>query len=154
MKKVVYHGTLERQAPHEHGYPFHAGTLKAANDRLDDEMESGVDWDPEGTGTPQIGVGQVHAYEISDNAPTSRRVWEDPKFETNKSVPEHSQTRVYPYKNAVEDKGSTSYVIPAAFVGNHVKHLNTTQFLINADKQQHDGIMSGMASMLGKPSTK
>lgn len=31
--KIVYHGTLSEEAPHEHGYPFHAGTLRAADGR-------------------------------------------------------------------------------------------------------------------------
>lgn len=156
MGKIVYHSTLSEKAPHEYGYPFHAGTNKAANDRLDDEIEHGMDWDPEGTGKAQVGIGQIHAYEISDDAPTSRRVWEDPMFSENesKAVPEGSQTRIYPYKNEREDKGSTSYVIPAAFVGNHVKHLNTQQFLINADADSEKSFMGAISTMVGGPFKK
>jgi len=153
MSKVAYHGTVSGEAPHVHGYPFHAGTFEAANARLDDELENGVDWDPEGTGKPQIGIGQIHAYEISDDAPTSKRVWEDPMFYENedRAVPEHKENRIYPYKNAIEDKGSTSYVIPAAFVGNHVKHLNKTQFFINATHDDEQAIYNAISAMAGGP---
>jgi hypothetical protein len=149
-KRIVYHGTIEGKAPHEHGYPFHAGTYRAANDRLDDEMQH-TDWNWEGNGVPSLSVGQIHAYEISDKAPTSRRTWEDPMFYNNESraVPENSQTRIYPYKNEREDRGSTSFVVPSAFVGNHVKHLNTQQFLINAIDDRGDTVYNAMSTMVG-----
>jgi hypothetical protein len=163
MPKIVYHGTLSNAAPHEHGYPFHAGTYKAANDRLDDEIEHGVDWDPEGTGKAQVGIGQIHSYEVSDDAPTSKRVWGDPDVGFQRAtwerdgddgpptpeVPEHKQNRIYPYKNDREDKGSTSYVVPSSFVGNHVKHLNTQQFLINADANSEKSFMGSISAMVG-----
>lgn len=119
-KKIVYHGTLSDEAPHTYGYPFHAGTLRAADDRVADEESYGVDWDEAGAG-----VASVHAYEVSDTAPTSKKTWEDPMYFENEktAVPEHKENRIYPYKNMREDKGSTSYVIPSSFVGNHVKHL-------------------------------
>lgn len=150
-KKIVYHGTIEGKAPHEHGYPFHAGTQRAASERLDDEISHGMDWDPENTGKPSIGVGQVHAYEISDKAPTSRRTWQDPMFaeDETQAVPEHKQNRIYPYKNEREDRGSTSFVIPSSFVGGHVKHLNTTQFLINADRNEEATLMNAASTMVG-----
>jgi hypothetical protein len=151
MGKIVYHGTVGGSAPHEHGYPFHAGTYRAANDRLDDEISHGVDWDPEGTGKSQVGIGQIHSYEISDSAPTSKRLWEDPMFpeNENRAVPEHKQNRIYPYKNEREDRDSTSYVIPSGFVGNHVKHLNTQQFLINADADSEKSFMGAISVMSG-----
>lgn len=113
MGKIVYHGTFSQEAPHAYNEPFHAGTLRSAYDRLDEAEELG-------------GVEAVHGYEISDNAPTSRKMWADPLDDYDDSptqVPEYNQKRIYPYKNTVEDKGSTSYVIPSKFVGNHVKHL-------------------------------
>ena len=153
MSKIVYHGTVSSGAPHVWGSPFHAGTLRAANERLDDEIEHGVAWDAENKGILAIGIGQIHAYEISDDAPTSRKVWEDPMFseDESKAVPEHKENRIYPYKNEREDKGLTSYVIPSSFVGTHVKHLNTTQFLINADKEQESSIMGAISTMAGGP---
>jgi hypothetical protein len=156
MGKIVYHGTVGGSAPHEHGYPFHAGTYRAANDRLDDEISHGVDWDPEGTGKSQVGIGQIHSYEISDSAPTSKRLWEDPMFpeNENRAVPEHKQNRIYPYKNEREDRDSTSYVIPSGFVGNHVKHLNTQQFLINADADAEKAFMGAVSTMVGGPFKK
>lgn len=121
MGKIVYHGTLSDEAPHEHGFPFHAGTLRAANDRIDDEVSHGIYWDSVDRG---VGIS-IHAYEIDDNAPISRKVWEDPMFFENeeKAVPEHKENRIYRYKNAREDRGAISYVIPSSFVGKHVKHL-------------------------------
>ena len=156
MGKIVYHGTVESEAPHTYGYPFHAGTLRAANDRLDDEIQHGVDWDPEGTGKAQIGIGRIHSYEVSDNAPTSKRTWEDPMFyeNENRAVPEHKQNRIYPYTNEREDRDSTSYVIPSTFVGTHVKHLSTQQFLINADKDNHNSFMGAISTMVGGPFKK
>lgn len=150
MGKIVYHGTVSNAAPHEHGYPFHAGTLRAANDRLDDEISHGVDWE-DGSDTPRLAIGQIHAYEISDSAPTSKKTWEDPMFYENetKAVPEHKENRIYPYSNAQEDRGSTSYVIPSGFVGNHVKHLNTSQFLINATKERETDFMNAITAMSG-----
>jgi hypothetical protein len=110
--KIVYHGTFESKPPHEYDQEtFHAGTRKAADDRLDEAEEAG-------------GIATMHAYEISDTAPTSRvKDWEDPYNRGGKIVPEHKTNRIYPYTNAVEDAGSTSYVIPSHFVGKHVKHL-------------------------------
>jgi hypothetical protein len=120
MGKIVYHGTLSNEAPHEHGFPFHAGTLRAANDRIDDEISHGTDWDS----VDRVGIS-LHAYEINDDAPMSRRVWDDPMFAENEenAVPEHKENRIYRYKNAIEDRGAISYVIPSSFVGKHVKHL-------------------------------
>jgi len=157
MGKIVYHSSLSEKAPHEYGERFHAGTNKAANDRLDDEIEHGMDWDPEGTGKAQVGIGQIHAYEISDSAPISRHTWSDPDIGSRgylDRVPEHKDNRIYPYKNNREDKGSTSYVIPAAFVGNHVKHLNTQQFLINADADSEKSFMGAISVMAGGPFKK
>lgn len=146
-KRIVYHGTTTEEPPHKHGYPFHAGSRKAAYDRLDDEVNNGFYWEDD---EPEVLVGQVHAYEISDKAPTSRRTWEDPDFhDVSKSVPEHKENRIYPYTNKYEDKGSTSYVVPSKFVGNHVKHLSTEQFFINTTNEQDDTVYNTMSTMVG-----
>ena len=145
--KIVYHGTLSEEAPHEHGYPFHAGTSRAANERLDDEIQNGVDW-----GEATRGVASIHAYEVSDTAPTSRRVWQDPMFgeDENKFVPEHKENRIYPYKNDREDRGSTSYVIPSNFVGKHVKHLGVQfQQLVNPYDGRDEAVYNAMSTMSG-----
>jgi hypothetical protein len=121
VPKIVYHGTLSDEPPHTYGEPFHAGTLRAASERLDDEISHGVDWDEVGTATAKI-----HKYEISDTAPISRKMWDDPMFYSEEGglpVPEHKQNRIYPYVNSREDVNNPSYVIPSQFVGNHVKHL-------------------------------
>jgi len=129
MGRIVYHGTVESDAPHTYGFPFHAGSLRAAQERLDDELSHGIDTDE----TPVV-TASIHAYDVDESAPTSRRVWQDPMFyeDERRAVPEHKENRIYPYKNAREDRDSTSYVIPSSFVGKHVKHLGV-QF-----QQVHD----------------
>lgn len=121
MKKIVYHGTFSEKAPHEYEQEtFHAGTLRSTEDRLEDEASHGIDFSE--VATP---IWTVHKYEISDEAPMSRRMWSDPMFPNTNAieVPEYKTNRIYPYKNAREDRGSTSYVIPSNFVGGPVKHL-------------------------------
>jgi hypothetical protein len=151
MPKRVYHGTLSSDPPHEYGYPFHAGTLQAANDRIDDEISHGVYWEEK---NPII-TTHIHEYEIADDAPTSSKTWEDPMFYDNarKAVPEHSQSRIYPYINDREDRGSTSYVIPSRFVheGQHVKHLRTEQFFANMSKDEENVAFNAMSTMVGGP---
>lgn len=139
MGKIVYHGTFSDKAPHEYGEPFHTGTEKAAHDRLAEAEEVG-------------GIATVHAYSISDDAPMSRLTWADPydyPDEGPNVVPEFNQKRIYPYKNSVEDSGSTSYVIPSDFVGRHVTHLGP-QF----KKPRGEGgkaIMNAVSTMVGGP---
>lgn len=119
-KKIVYHGTVENEPPHVHGFPFHAGSKRAAQERIDDEISHGMSVDE-----PTRVTASYHAYEIDDESPMSKRTWQDPMFyqDERKAVPEHKENRIYPYTNEREDRGSTSYVIPSSFVGKHVKHL-------------------------------
>lgn len=151
MGKIVYHGTFSETPPHVHGEPFHAGTEYAAEDRLNgNEDFPGYDWFNEESGN--IPIGQIHAYEISDDAPTSKKVWEDPFFSdiSKDAVPEHKENRIYPYVNRIEDKGSTSYVIPSSFVGNHVKHLGVQfQYLNTNSKYDRDAIYNAITAMAG-----
>lgn len=147
MPKIVYHGTIGSTAPHTWGEPFHAGTLQAADDRLDDEISHGVDWDEFGG----VGISSIHAYEISDTAPTSKRTWEDPMFyeNENRAVPEHKQNRIYPYTNAREHKGSTSYVIPSEFVGKQVKHLGVQFQAVIGGREKEQAVENAITAMLG-----
>jgi hypothetical protein len=148
MGKIVYHGTFSEMPPHEHGYPFHAGTEDSAEDRLN-SLDEYSDEDED-----NIPIGQIHAYEISDDAPTSKKMWTDPYFATidSTAVPEHKENRIYPYTNRVEDKGSTSYVIPSSFVGSHVKHLGVQfQYLNTNSKYDRDAIYNGISAMVGGP---
>ena len=150
MGKIVYHGTASEHPPHMYGEPFHAGTLTAAYDRMDDESMNGMLDEP---------TQRIHKYEISDDAPTSRRIWSDPLNENHDDppiVPEYSQKRIYPYKNEREDKGSTSYVIPSSFVGKHVKHLGIQfqHFTMGGD-YNHEMAVNAMSTMVGgKPPFK
>lgn len=146
MSKIVYHGTVEPFAPHAWGHPFHAGTMNAAKDRLNDEINHGMDWAEIGAG-----IAAVHGYEISNNAPTSRRVWEDPMLpETEgREVPEHKENRIYTYQNAVEDRGSISYVIPSSFVGKHVKHLGVQFQYVIGEKEDENAVMNAITAMSG-----
>ena len=147
MGKIVYHATHSDEAPHAYGEPFHAGTLNAAYDRLEDEQTNGMMEAP---------TSRIHKYEIADSAPTSRRTWFDPMggweedYDGEPIVPEHNQKRIYPYKNEREDRGSTSYVIPSDFVGNHVKHLVIQfQHFTNFGDYGHETAVDAMSTMVG-----
>jgi hypothetical protein len=156
-KKTVYHGTFSGQAPHEYGGTFHAGTLRATDDRAADQLMGGDVEAP--------AIRQVHAYEISDDSPVSKRVWGDPDVgflratwerdgedgPPTPEVPEHKTNRIYPYKNMREDTGSTAYVIPSGFVGKHVKHLGVQFQGLHGSDEQHDAVMGAISSMAGGP---
>ena len=153
VPKVVYHGTLSDQPPHGYGQPFHAGTMRAAEDRLDDEISHGVDWDE-----VPMGIATIHKYEVSDKAPTSRRMWADPTFYDDEPdsipVPEHSPKRIYSYVNSREDINNPSYVIPSKFVGNHVKHLGVQfQEVVGTPEVKRD-FYGALGGMLGVPRNK
>lgn len=148
MPKIVYHGTFSEYPPHEYGHEtFHAGTMRATDDRAADQMMGGEVEAP--------AIRQVHAYEISDNAPMSKRIWDDPmegmfgSSEKVRPAPEFNEKRIYPYKNIREDKGSTSYVIPSGFVGKHVKHLGVQFQGFHGDDEQHDAVMGAITAMSG-----
>lgn len=150
VPKIVYHGTLSDQPPHEYGQPFHAGTLQAANDRLDDEISHGVDWDE-----VPVGIATIHKYEVAEKTPMSRRTWDDPMFpagEPNSTpVPEHKTNRIYSYVNSREDINNPSYVIPSNFVGGHVKHLGVQFQQVVGSKGAPDTVYNTVKSMLGVP---
>ena len=147
MGKIVYHGTMSQEPPHEYGEPFHVGTERAAEQRLDDEIEHGNFWAEE-----PLRIASMHAYEISDTAPKSRKMWKDPtRYEGEPAaVPEHKENRIYPYKNAIEHKGSTSYVVPSSFVGKHVKHLGLQfQHFVADDPDDIDTALGAISVMVG-----
>jgi hypothetical protein len=157
MGKIVYHATHSDEAPHAYGEPFHAGTLNAAYDRLEDEQSNGML--AEMMLNKEWATSRIHKYEIADNAPTSRGTWADPLDDYRDGptvVPEYSQKRIYPYKNTREDRGSTSYVIPSDFVGNHVKHLGIQfQHFTNFGDYGHEAAVNAMSIMVGgKPPFK
>lgn len=153
--KIVYHGTFGGQAPHEYGGTFHAGTMRATDDRAADQLMAGEVEEP--------AIRQVHAYEISDSAPMSRRTWGDPDVGFTRAtwerdgedgpptpeVPEHKENRIYPYKNDGEDRGSTSYVIPSKFVGKHVKHLGVQFQGLHGNDEQYNAVMNAITTMSG-----
>lgn len=149
MGKIVYHGTFSDAPPHDWFQDtFHAGTMRSTDDRSADQIMGGE------IETPAI--RRVHAYEISDSAPMSRREWSDPdvvvKGDYSPNVPEHKTNRIYPYKNLREDYGSTSYVIPSGFVGKHVKHLGVQfQGLHTDSDEQYDTMMNAISTMVGGP---
>lgn len=146
MPKIVYHGTFSEHPPHEYDEPFHAGTMRAADDRAEDQLMGGEVEEP--------AIRQVHAYEISDDAPMSKRIWDDPMTgmhgpNGSKPVPEFNEKRIYPYKNDREHRGSTSYVIPSWFVGKHVKHLGVQFQGLHGNDEQYDSVMNAITSMVG-----
>ena len=150
-KKIVYHGTWSDEPPHVYGETFHAGTMAATEDRAADQMMGGEVEEP--------AIRRVHAYEISDSAPMSRRVWSDPDIgslraghdyeKTTPKVPEHKENRIYPYTNIREDRGSTSYVIPSSFVGKHVKHLGIQFQGFYGSDEQEKAMLNATTGMLG-----
>lgn len=153
MGKIVYHGTFGDKPPHVYGTPFHAGTMSAAYDRIDAEMSDA------GAGLTSEPTYKIHKYEILDNAPTSRKMWDDPGdgfTHGPNAVPEFNQKRIYPYKNEFEDKGSTSYVIPSNFAGNHVKHLGIQfQHFSQGGDYGHEVAVNAISTMVGgKPPFK
>lgn len=146
MARIVYHGTFSESPPHEYGEPFHAGTLRSTDDRAADQLMGGDVEEP--------AIRQVHAYEIGENAPMSRRVWDDPLARNYRDpnaypVPEHKENRIYPYKNIREDRGSTAYVIPSHFVGNHVKYLGVQFQGLHASDEQYNSVMNAITVMSG-----
>lgn len=154
MAKVVYHGTFSGRPPHEYGGTFHAGTMRATDDRAADQVMGGEIDAP--------AIKQVHAYEISDDAPMSRRMWGDPDVGFLRAtheregqdapppeVPEHKTNRIYPYQNIREDRGSTSYVIPSNFVGKYVKHLGVQFQGFHGSDEQFDATMNAISAMSG-----
>ena len=148
MPKIVYHGTFSEAPPHDWLQDtFHAGTLRATDDRSYDQIMAGEIEEP--------AIRRVHAYEILDNAPMSRREWSDPDVEVkgdySPNVPEHKTNRIYPYKNMREDHGSISYVIPSEFVGNYVKHLGVQFQGFHGNDEQHDTLMNAISTMVGGP---
>lgn len=154
MGKIVYHGTFSEHPPHMYDETFHAGTMRATDDRSADQIGAGEVEEP--------AIRQVHAYEISDTAPISKRVWSDPDIEMSihksedapPTVPEHKENRIYPYTNVREDKGSTSYVIPSGFVGKHVKHLGVQFQGLHASDEDYDSVMNAIRSMSGAGKVK
>jgi hypothetical protein len=153
MGKIVYHGTFSDEPPHVYGNPFHAGTVSAAYDRIHGEIQNA------GAGGEDEATYRIHKYEISDNAPTSRKTWDDPGdgfTHGPNDVPQSNQQRVYPYKNRYEDKGSTSYVVPSNFVGNHVKHLGIQfQHFSQGGDYGHEVAVNAISTMVGgKPPFK
>lgn len=148
MGKIVYHGTFSEYPPHEYGHEtFHAGTMRATDDRAADQLMGGEVGEP--------AIRQVHAYEISDDAPVSKRVWDDPmkglfrSSEKAHPAPLYNEKRIYPYTNIREDRGSTSYVIPSGFVGKHVEYMGVQFQGLHASNEDYDTIMHAIAAMGG-----
>lgn len=159
---VVYHGTLSEQAPHrvfQREGVFHAGTRKAAIDRL-------LDQDALQIGDEDLDVSQpqLHAYEIMPDAPMSMLTYSDPIYEGSiELTPEwqqHVQKQpdwleiqrhkkyaseelqvnrgkntniIKKYTNLVEHPGSTSYQIPVHLVSSKVRHLGVQFYGYNPD---------------------
>lgn len=146
MGKIVYHGTFSDAAPHEWDQPtFHAGTFASTEDRSADQIMGGEIEAP--------AIRRVHAYDISDTAPMSRREWSDPdvkvKGESSPNVPQHKENRIYPYKNLREDYGSTSYVIPTDFVHRYVNHLGVQFQGFHGSDEQERSLMNAISTMVG-----
>lgn len=148
--KIVYHGTFSDAPPEDWLQDtFHAGTLRAVEDRAYDQLTGGEVEEP--------AIQRVYAYKISGSAPMSRRTWADPDIELSvhkyegapPAVPEHKTNRIYPYQNAREDYGSTSYVIPSEFVGRQVKNLGVQFQGFYGNDEQEKSLMNAITTMSG-----
>lgn len=140
-----------------YGDTFHAGTLDSTDDRLaaTTPAPGAVMNDVAYQGSSAIPVWTVHKYEIADDAPMSRRIWDDPSTaneDLGMPVPEHKTNRIYPYVNTWEDLHSTSYVVPSDFVGTHVKHLGE-QFKGVVEPVGH-ATVNAISTMVGGPHKK
>ena len=111
---------------------FHAGTYQAAADRYEQKAIMGngyyhkyrianhpsvmhpvVHGDPE-YDNPAVGESKFSRNSAhNDRYPTQQQLWE------TTPVPETSDKQIMPYTNAVEDAGSTSYVIPHRLVSHN-----------------------------------
>lgn len=143
MSKIVYHGTFSDQPPHMYGETFHAGTLLSTDDRAADQIDAGEVEVP--------AIRQVHKYQITDRAPMSKVLREDPMFfkDPGMAVPEDRTDKIYPYVNAREDRGSASYVIPSSFVGDRVKYMGLQFQGLHAEDEDYDTIMNAISTMSG-----
>jgi len=146
--KIVYHGTWSPKPPHEYDSSFHAGTKKAAQERL--ESGEGI---PDGYGYFQA----VHRYEVPEEL-ISKKTYSDPhpgdtyhevtKGKSLPHLPDESDT-VSQYINDHEDRGQRSYVIPSHLVhSGMVKHLGA-QWDIDPDDIRNAPVVNAMITMVG-----
>ena len=149
---IAHHSTWLAIDPQElnEDSSFHAGTMKAAYDRLPGGLESTLDNSDYEEGEQMDAY--LHTYEIPRgsinptmhldpdkdasinlrHSNTSRkRLNRAPESLSPYQHPE--QNKVIQYKNAIEDAGSTSYVIPSKLVNdNRIKQLSH-QFITSVD---------------------
>ena len=163
---VVYHGTLSEKAPHrvfQREGIFHAGTRRAAIDRLADQEAL-----QEGDEGLDVAQPQIDVYEIMPDAPMSMMTYTDPIYETMVPLSEDWQEHIdsqstqkekiinnvnkystealrvnagninntiKKYINIVEDPGSMSYQIPVHLVPSKVRHLGAQFYGYNPDTE-------------------
>lgn len=148
--KTVYHGTFSDAPPEDWlQETFHAGTVCAAHERAYDQTMGGEVDAP--------AIHRIYGYKILGSAPMSRKTWSDPDIGlathiyegAPPEVPEHKTNRIYPYQNAREDYGSTSYVIPSEFVGRHVKNLGVQFQSFYGKPGQEEALMKAITTMSG-----
>ena len=145
---IAHHSTWLGIDPHELNADssVHAGTMQAAYDRLSDGLGSTMEDSDYESGERLDSY--MHSYEVPrgsinptmhmDPHTSSKNVLRHPNTSRKRMpvAPEFlspyenaSDTRVVPYTNTFEDKGSTSYVIPSKLINEgRVKHLGS-QFI-------------------------
>lgn len=103
---------------------FHAGTYQAAADRYDQiaVMGNGYYHKYRIAHHPSVMHPVTHGdpeYSYMDNPERKGRYPKQPQLWETTPVPETNDKQVMPYTNAVEDAGSTSYVIPHDLVAHN-----------------------------------
>ena len=151
----IYHASPSKTPPHvlqglrQSSMPtFHAGTLDAALERAafqtktthdehyEDLSEQGIADDNDGPDYEKY----MHVYEIPSREHVSLATFGDPHaagYDEERN-PEHIEgwevnqrrtDKANKYRNEWEDKGSTSFVVPAQLVRTgKIRHLSSTQF--------------------------
>jgi len=153
LNKILFHASTEEAPPHKQNKKnnpvFHAGTIKAAIDRIhlgqftDDVLSSEEN--------PQVNA-YMHVYETAvpenahvydDPSASGYSDYHDPEWDGDNSIDESKVTEVTPYTNRHEDYGSTSYAIPKSSLRNKkTKYVGTMPFVARAEANDEERIIN------------
>ena len=150
MGKIAYHGTWSSYPPHHYGKGFHAGTLKATEDRYES-----------GEGGPEdekdFGVWTVHAYDLGSEKHFDPTTYRDPhagdtydatlwKGRERADLPTQP-VGVHQYINDHEDRGSTAYLVSP----NHPKlrYLGPQFHKVDETTDLGHSVLTAATAMLG-----
>lgn len=149
LNQILFHASLSATPPHksrkknEHGDVIHAGTVKAAIDRIHYGYLSDDDnYDFDSETPPQINA-YMHVYEAQvpknahvydDPSASGYTEYHDPNWESENAIDENNLKEVTPYINRHEDYGSTSYAIPKQSIRQKkTKYIGSMPFTARAE---------------------